>query len=51
MKIGDIVNYFGKQAEVVLFDRTHVVIKFEDGSKFCTKIIGLNRENKNLKKI
>lgn len=37
MKIGDTVNYFGKTAEVVLFNTSHVVIKFEDGSKLCTK--------------
>jgi hypothetical protein len=43
MKIGDIVNYFGKQAEVVLFDRTHVVIKFEDGSKLCTTRTAFDR--------
>jgi hypothetical protein len=36
MKIGDIVNYFGKEAEVVLFNTSHVVIKFKDGSKLCT---------------
>jgi hypothetical protein len=43
MKIGDIVNYFGKQAEVVLFDRTHVVIKFKDGSKLCTTRTAFDR--------
>lgn len=43
MQIGDIVNYFGKQAEVVLFDRTHVVIKFEDGSKLCTTRTAFDR--------
>jgi hypothetical protein len=36
MKIGDIVNYFSKEAEVVLFNTSHVVIKFKDGSKLCT---------------
>lgn len=43
MKIGDILNYFGKEAEVVLFDRTHVVIKFKDGSKLCTTKTAFNR--------
>ncbi len=36
MKIGDTVNYFGKEAEVLLFDKTHVVIKFKSGSVLCT---------------
>lgn len=43
MQKGDIVNYFGKQAEVVLFDRTHVVIKFKDGSKLCTTRTAFDR--------
>ena len=43
MKTGDIVNYFGKIAEVVLFDRTHVVIKFNNGSKICTTKTAFNR--------
>ena len=43
MKIGDIVNYFGKEAEVCLFNRTHVVIKFKDGSKICTTKTAFNR--------
>lgn len=33
MKKGDIVSYFGKRAKVVLFDRTHAAIEFEDGSR------------------
>jgi hypothetical protein len=36
MKKGDIVNYFGKSAEVVDLNATHVLIKFENGSKICT---------------
>jgi hypothetical protein len=43
MKIGDIVNYFGKEAEVVLFNNSHVVIRFKDGSKLCTKKTAFNR--------
>jgi hypothetical protein len=43
MKIGDIVNYFGKEAEVVLFNTSHVVIKFKDGSKLCTTKTAFNR--------
>ena len=35
MKIGQKVNYFGKKAEVVEFNKTHVLIKFESGSKIC----------------
>ncbi len=42
MKIGDIVNYFGKEAQVFLFDRTHVVIKFKDGTKICTTRTAFN---------
>lgn len=36
MKIGDKLNYFGKDVEVVEFNKTHVLIKFESGSKICT---------------
>lgn len=36
MKIGDKLNYFGKIVEVVDKNLTHVLIKFEDGSKLCT---------------
>ena len=36
MKIGQKVNYFGKEVEVVEFNRTHVLIKFESGIKICT---------------
>ena len=36
MKIGDKVNYFGKEAEVIELDKTHVVIKFNSGTKICT---------------
>jgi hypothetical protein len=43
MKIGDIVNYFGKKAEVVLFNASHVVIKFKNGSKLCTTKTAFNR--------
>ena len=43
MKIGDTVNYFGKEAEVVLFNTSHVVIKFKDGSRLCTTKTAFNR--------
>ncbi len=36
MKIGDKLNYFGKEVEVVKFDNTHVVVRFESGSLLCT---------------
>ena len=36
MKIGDKLNYFGKSVEVVEFNRTHVLVKFENGAKLCT---------------
>ena len=36
MKKGDTVNYFGKNAEVVYFNKTHVLIKLESGSQLCT---------------
>ena len=36
MKIGQKVNYFGKEAEVVEFNKTHVLIIFESGTKICT---------------
>ena len=36
MKKGDIVNYFGKYAEVVDLDTTHVLIIFKSGIKICT---------------
>ena len=43
MQIADIVNYFSKEAEVVEFNKTHVVIKFKDGSKICTTKTAFNR--------
>lgn len=36
MIIGQKLNYFGKDVEVVEFNRTHVLIKFEDNTKICT---------------
>jgi hypothetical protein len=36
MKIGDKLNYFGKIVEVVDKNLTHVLIKFEDGTKIAT---------------
>ena len=35
MKIGDTLNYFGKSVEVVAFDKNHVLILFENGTKIC----------------
>ncbi len=43
MKTGDTVNYFGKEAEVVQFDKTHVVIKFKNGTKLCTTKTAFDR--------
>jgi hypothetical protein len=39
MSIEDKVNYFGKVAKVVKFDKTHVVIKLESGTQLCTNIL------------
>ena len=36
MSIGDKIDYFGKVAEVVKFDKTHVVIKLKSGTQLCT---------------
>jgi len=36
MKVGEKLNYFGKSVEVVEFNNTHCVIKFENGTKICT---------------
>lgn len=39
MHKGKIVNYFGKEAEVIELDKTHCVIQFlESKSKLCTPI-------------
>lgn len=46
MKIGQIVNYFGKEAEVVDLNNTHVLIKFKSGSKLCTPISTFNKDYK-----
>jgi hypothetical protein len=43
MKIRITVNYFGKQAEVLEFNKTHVLIKFENGNKLCTTKTAFNR--------
>jgi hypothetical protein len=36
MKTGDKLNYFGKECKVIDFDKTHVLIQFESGTKICT---------------
>ena len=36
MKIGNKLNYFGKDCEVVDFDRTHVLVRFASGLQLCT---------------
>lgn len=36
MKTGQMLNYFGKDVEVIEFNRTHVLVKFENGTKLCT---------------
>jgi hypothetical protein len=43
MKTGDIVNYFGKEAEVLEFNKTHVLIKFKNGTKLCTTKTAFDR--------
>lgn len=46
MKKGDTVNYFGKNAEVIDFKETHVLIKLESGSKLCTLKSTFNKDYK-----
>ena len=36
MQINQKLNYFGQTVEVVEFNRTHVLVKFENGIKLCT---------------
>lgn len=36
MKKGQKLNYFGKTVELVDLNNTHVLIKFESGTKICT---------------
>lgn len=36
MKIGLKLKYFGKDCTVLDFDKTHVVVQFENGTKLCT---------------
>ena len=36
MVIGQKLNYFGKEVEVVEFNSTHVLIKFKSGLKIAT---------------
>jgi hypothetical protein len=36
MEVGQKLNYFGSVCTVVQFDKTHVVIQFENGTKLCT---------------
>ena len=33
---GNILNYFGSNAEVVESNKTHVLIMFDNGIKICT---------------
>jgi len=46
MKIGSKLNYFGKNVEVVDLNRTHVLVKFENGSKLCTPKSTFNKDYK-----
>jgi hypothetical protein len=41
MVVGQKLNYFDQEVEVVEFDKTHVVIKFKSGSLLCTDINAL----------
>lgn len=45
MKIGDKLNYFGTYCEVVEFNKTHVLIKFESGIKICTNRFSFDRRD------
>ncbi len=36
MKVVDKLKYFGTDCEVIDFNKTHVLIKFESGTKICT---------------
>jgi hypothetical protein len=38
MKKGIQLNYFGKMCKVLDFDKTHVLVQFENGTKLCTDI-------------
>ena len=44
MKIRDTVNYFGKEAQVLEFNKTYVLIKFKNNSKLCTTKTAFNRK-------
>ena len=44
MKIGDKLNYFGKDVEVVDLNKTHVLIKFESGTIICTDRLAFNKK-------
>jgi hypothetical protein len=46
MKKGDKLNYFGKDVEVVESNQTHVLIKFNNGSKLCTPKSTFNKDYK-----
>jgi len=49
MKIGDKLKYFGKDVEVVDFNKTHVLIRFESGVKICTNKARFNTNQEGLK--
>lgn len=36
MKIGDKLNYYGKNVVVINLNLTHCVVEFENGTKLCT---------------
>lgn len=45
MKIGDTISFFGKEAKVVEFNRTHFLIQFESGIKICTNRLIFKKES------
>tara|TARA_R110000782_G_scaffold255292_1_gene344049 strand:- start:205 stop:345 length:141 start_codon:yes stop_codon:yes gene_type:complete len=44
MNIGDKLNYFGKDVEVVDFNKTHVLIIFKSGIKICTNKFSFKKQ-------
>ena len=46
MEIGNKVNYFGQEAEVILIDKTHCVIMLKYGAKICVLKSTFNKDYK-----
>lgn len=44
MKVGDKLNYYGKQVVVLETNNTDCLIRFESGTKICTNKLAFSKQ-------